>query len=172
MAMSGADVLEVIDALAERDIQVSIAGGWAVDALLRRATREHGDLDIAIDANAVDRAIGVLGELGLGGMVDERPARVVLTDGSRAVDLHPVVRGPDGIGRQRGLAGEMFEYPPGSTDAVGAIDGRAVRCLTPELLVRFHEGYEPRDIDRHDVAALALEFELPLPPPYGDVTVE
>jgi lincosamide nucleotidyltransferase A/C/D/E len=172
MAMSGADVLEVIDALAEAEIDVSIAGGWAVDALLRRVTREHGDLDIAIDAGSVDRAIGVLWELGLGEMVDERPARVVLTDGSRAVDLHPVVRGADGIGRQMGLAGEIFEYPPGSTDSVGAIGGRPVRCLTPELLVRFHEGYEPRDVDRRDVAALALEFGLPLPSPYGDMTVE
>jgi hypothetical protein len=47
-----------------------------------------------------------------------------------------------------------------------------MRCLTPQLLVRFHEGYEPRDVDRHDLAALAVEFGLALPPPYGDAPVE
>ena len=172
MVMSGADVLAVIDALAAWDVEVSIAGGWAVDALLGRTTREHGDLDLAIDAESVDSAIGVLADLGLHDIVDELPARIVVTDGRRAVDLHPVVWAADGTGRQTGTGGEIFEYPPGSTEAVGAIDGRPVRCLTPQLLVRFHEGYEPRDVDRRDVAALALEFGLQLPPPYGDAPVE
>lgn len=28
-------------------------------------------------------------------------------------------------------------------------------CLSAELQARFHDGYEPRDIDRHDLALLA-----------------
>lgn len=172
MVMSGADVLEVVDALAERDIEVSVAGGWAVDALLGRTTRVHGDLDLAIDADSVDSAAGVLAELGLREVIDERPARLVVTDGRRAVDLHPVVWTTGGTGRQAGAGGEIFLYPPGSTAAEGVIHGRPVRCLTPELLVRFHEGYEPRDVDGRDMAALASEFGLQLPPPYDAVPVE
>jgi hypothetical protein len=38
--------------------------------------------------------------------------------------------------------------------------------LTPELLVAFHLGYEPRAIDRNDMAALAERYALKLPDPY------
>ncbi len=72
----------------------------------------------------------------------------------------------DGTGRQSTGTGGEFVYPPGSTDASGRIGGREVRCLTPELLVTFHLGYEPRDIDRRDMAALAERFWIRLPDPY------
>ena len=168
MAMSAADVIDILDALSARGISVSIAGGWAVDALLGRQTRDHGDLDLAIDAEVVDDAIGVLAACGLREVVDQRPARVELSDGRRTVDLHPVAWGADGIGRQEGLRGEVYEYPLGSTDATGAIEERDVQCLTPELLVRFHEGYEPRDVDRKDMSALAARFGVQLPAAYRD----
>lgn len=166
MAMTEDDVLAVVDVLEERAILVSVAGGWAIDALVGRVTREHGDLDLAIDTTLVDRAIGVLGRIGLRVDLDERPARLTLGDGRRAIDLHPVAWGSDGTGIQDGFAGERFTYPPGSTDAAGRIGGRTVRCLTPELLIAFHLGYEPRPIDRQDMAALARQFDLELPPPY------
>jgi lincosamide nucleotidyltransferase A/C/D/E len=41
-------------------------------------------------------------------------------------------------------------------DALGRIAGRAVPCLTPELQLRFHLGYEPGPTDRHDVALLRV----------------
>ena len=166
MAMTEADVLAVLDILEDAAIPVSVAGGWAVDALLDRVTREHGDLDLAIDTMLVDDAVEALGRIVLRAELDERPARLVLGDGRRAVDLHPVAWGVDGIGVQVGLAGERFVYPPGSTDAVGHIGGRTFRCLTPELLIGFHLGYDPRSIDRQDLAALASQFDLELPPPY------
>ena len=168
MTTTEAAVLEVLGALARRGIGVSVAGGWAVDALLRRATREHRDLDLAIDTSALEPAIDALSEIGLRVSLDERPSRVELRDDERIVDLHPVVWGGDGTGRQAGLAGETYEYPPGSTDARGVIGGRDVRCLTPELLIRFHDGYEPRPVDRRDMAALAARFGLPLPHAYAD----
>ncbi len=46
--MPAEHVVEVYDLLASRGIGVWIDGGWGVDALLERQTREHGDLDIAI----------------------------------------------------------------------------------------------------------------------------
>lgn len=168
MGMSEVGVIEVLEELERGGIAVSVAGGWAVDALLGHTTRAHGDLDLAIDASLVDRAIEALASLGLAIAVDERPARLVLHGGGRTVDLHPVTWSSDGMGRQVGLAGEVFEYPRGSTDAVGQIAGRRIRCLTPELLVRFHEGYEPRPIDRADVSALADRFELELPAVYRE----
>jgi len=166
MPMSADDVVEILDRLEMAGVAASVAGGWAVDALLGHPTREHDDLDLAVDAADVDRAIDALGVLGLGIDVDERPARLALGDGQRAVDLHPVAWDADGTGRQSTGTGGEFVYPPGSTDARGRIGGREVRCLTPELLVTFHLGYEPRDIDRRDMAALAERYRIRLPDPY------
>lgn len=166
MPVSARQVLEILDTLADAAITVTVAGGWAVDALLDRETREHTDLDLAIDAVLVDRAIERLGRAGFDVTLDQRPARVELRHGERVVDLHPVTMAADGVGRQPGFAGEVYDYPPGSLDATGTIAGRTVRCLTPELLVRFHEGYEPREIDRSDMSALATAFDIELPRPY------
>jgi hypothetical protein len=44
--MSEADVLWVLDVLEDAGITVFLDGGWAVDALLQRQTREHVDLDV------------------------------------------------------------------------------------------------------------------------------
>lgn len=166
MPMSAEDVVDVLDRLETAGVGASVAGGWAVDALLGHPTRDHGDLDLAVDAADIDRAIDALEKLGLGIDVDARPARLALCDGRRAVDLHPVAWDADGTGRQSTGTGGEYVYPPGSTHARGRIGGREVRCLTPELLVTFHVGYEPRDIDRRDMAALAQRYGLRLPDPY------
>lgn len=166
MPISALEVIEVLDALDEAGIRVSVAGGWAVDALLGRETRKHGDLDLAVDASLVPRAIEALIGIRFEVTLDQRPARVELHDGARLVDLHPVTIDADGIGRQPGLGGETFAYPPGSMDAVGVIGARSVRCLTPTLIARFHDGYEPRAIDRADMAALVEHFDVELPAAY------
>ena len=168
MAIWADEVVDVLDRLAAAGVDASVAGGWAIDALLGRVTREHGDLDLAVDAADIDRAIKALAGLGLSVEVDERPARLAVGDGRRAVDLHPVRWGVDGVGRQSTGTGGDFVYPRGSTDARGRIGDREVRCLTPELLVSFHTGYEPRDIDRADMAALAACYELELPAAYRE----
>jgi lincosamide nucleotidyltransferase A/C/D/E len=168
MPISAEEVIDVLDRLEGAGIGASVAGGWAIDALLGRVTREHGDLDLAIDADEIDQAIEALEAVGLNVKVDERPARLALGDRRRSVDLHPVRWGADGTGRQSTGTGGEFIYPPGSSRAVGRIGGREVRCLSPELLVTFHLGYEPRDIDRNDMAALADAFGLQLPDPYRE----
>jgi lincosamide nucleotidyltransferase A/C/D/E len=81
-------------------------------------------------------------------------ARVELTaqDGRR-VDLHPVAFAADGSGIQQGLNGVVFAYSQdGFTE--GVIDGRRLTCLSVPQQLRFREGYEPRDVDLHDVGLL------------------
>jgi lincosamide nucleotidyltransferase A/C/D/E len=121
---------------------------------------------LAVDAADIARAIQTLEALGLSVEVDERPARLAMGDGRRTVDLHPVRWGADGVGRQSTGTGGEFVYPPGSTAARGRIAHREVRCLTPDLLLTFHRGYEPRDIDRRDMAALVEHYGLKLPDPF------
>jgi lincosamide nucleotidyltransferase A/C/D/E len=166
--MEAAEVLRVLDALDAAAIRAGITGGWGIDALLRRETRPHGDVDLGVASVAVDGAIAALRRLGYVVAVDDRPARVVLTSGVGQVDLHPIVWQPSGAGVQTGLDGETFDYPAGSLDGEGEIGGRSVRCGTPELQVAFHTHYQPRDHDRRDMAALASAFGLSLPASYSD----
>jgi lincosamide nucleotidyltransferase A/C/D/E len=166
--VNATEVLRVLDALDAAGIGWGITGGWGIDALLRRQTRAHGDVDLGIASEAVEAAIGALASLEYSLEVDERPARVVLRSADGQVDLHPIVWGPSGAGVQTGLDGETFDYPTSSLEAEGEIGGRLVRCGTPELQLTFHEHYEPRDHDRRDMAALAAAFGLSLPPAYSD----
>ena len=158
--MEAAEVVRVLDALDTVGIRAGITGGWGIDALLRRETRRHGDVDLGIASEAVDVAIGALRPLGYAVATDARPARVVLTSDAGQVDLHPIVWDDAGVGVQTGLDGERFDYPAGSLEAEGEIAGRIVRCATPELQVAFHSHYEPREHDRLDMAALATAFDL------------
>lgn len=162
--MQAAEVLRVLDAFDSTGVTAGITGGWGIDALLRRETRPHGDVDLGVASEAVDVAIDALRALGYVVAADDRPARVVLTSESSRVDLHPIVWDADGAGVQTGFDGERFDYPAGSLDAKGEIAGRTVRCGTPELQVAFHSHYAPRDHDRRDMAALAAAFDLSLPP--------
>jgi lincosamide nucleotidyltransferase A/C/D/E len=165
--MDAAEVLRVLDALDAAGVRSGMTGGWGIDALLRRETRPHGDVDLGIASEVVDAAVSALGPLRYVLSIDERPARVVMRSDRGQVDLHPIVWQDSGTGVQTGLDGETFDYPPGSLDAEGEIGGRKVRCGTPELQVAFHRRYEPRDHDRRDMAALAEAFDLSLPPPYA-----
>jgi len=157
----------VLRALDGAGVSAGVTGGWGIDALLRRQTRKHGDVDLGVPSQAIDAAIEALRGLGYAIIADERPARVVLSSDGSHVDLHPIVVLPSGAGVQTGFDGQTFEYPPGSLEAEGEIGGRIVRCGTPELQVTFHRGYEPREHDRLDMAALAEAFGLTLEPPYS-----
>jgi lincosamide nucleotidyltransferase A/C/D/E len=165
--MEAAQVLRVLDALEAAGVTPGVSGGWGIDALLRRQTRVHGDVDLGVPSDAVDAAVAALQGLGYELAADERPARVVLDGPDGKVDLHPIVMQPSGTGVQTGFEGQTFEYPPGSLEAEGEIGGRTVRCATPALQVAFHGGYEPREHDRLDMAALAKAFALTLEPPYS-----
>jgi lincosamide nucleotidyltransferase A/C/D/E len=164
--MSGADVLRVLDALALEGIAAGITGGWGMDALLGRQTREHGDVDLGIAAGRVNDALRVLEDLGYAVIADERPARIALVGPGGGVDVPPIEFSPTGAGTQTGFDRQRFAYPAGSLDHDGVIDGRHVRCGSPTLQIAFHRGYPPRDHDRADMALLAEAFGLALPPEF------
>ena len=164
--MESIEVLRVLDTLAAAGVRASLTGGWGVDALLGRQTRAHGDADLGISADVLDRAIAALGKLGYVVSEDLRPARVAMASSSGHVDLHPIEFDGEGYGVQRGHEGERFDYPPGSLDAAGTIDGGAVRCGTPALQLAFHSHYQPRPHDIEDMRALAAAFGFTLPSSY------
>lgn len=160
---SAREVVRILRALEAAHIGVGVTGGWGVDALVRRQTRPHRDLDLGVSTDDVGAAIAATEVLGYTITEDRRPTRLVLVSDRGRIDLHPIAWDSTGNGLQTGFDDEVFRYPPGSLDAEGEIGGERVTCGTPALQLAFHQGYEPTERDRRDMAALARAFDLTLP---------
>lgn len=167
--MRPGDVVTVMGALEAAGVRAWVAGGWGVDALLGRQTRHHRDLDVVLDADdgAELKATAALGGLGYRPADLRAPAgkwmpeKVVLRDRcGRTVDLLPATVSTTPP------RGEGFSYPPDAFSR-GAVGGRPVACLSASVQLTFHEDYEPRALDRHDVALLCRQFGLTLPQSYA-----
>ena len=152
LRMREADVIRVLDALDEAAAEPVLAGGWGVDALVGRQTRRHFDLDVVIapGTEAESRARAALAPLGyevvdphaLAGHWTE--ARAVLRD----ADGHTI---------------DLLQVGVGDGTAEGHLAGRAVRCLSPETQLLFHQGYPLPSKHRRDIDLLCRTFHLPRP---------
>ena len=152
--MQAGQVVTLVQQLNGHGQRAWVAGGWAVDALVGAQTREHADLDLAVNADRLDAIVSVLSQLGFALSMDQLPIRAEFTapDG-RCVDLHPVRFAADGSGVQAGPAGTSFAYSAdGFTD--GVLDEHPVPCLSCPQQLAFRDGYELRPVDRHDLALL------------------
>ena len=152
--MTASEVHAIVDWLETRAVVYQINGGWAVDGLVGHQTRPHRDLDLFVDAAAVDDIVGWLTARGYAVETDWLPARLELRSGPLRVDVHPMVLDSDGNGVQRGLGGEVFEHSR-AMRTLGVVSGRAVVVATAKRLRELHEGYESRDVDVHDLHLLA-----------------
>ncbi len=162
------EVLEVLGALKGAGLNVWLDGGWGVDALLGEQTRDHEDVDIVVELDRIDEILRAVEPLGFRLAEDYLPTRAVLRSSvPRQIDVHPVTFDAEGIGWQRLAApdGTDCPYPP-SGFGQGRLLGRVVPCLTAQLQLEHHRGYEQRERDRVDMAALANAFELYLSDPY------
>jgi len=166
--VKAAEVLRILELLEERGLRAWLDGGWGVDALLGRVTRRHDDVDVVVESAALDDVLVALGSLDYRVAEDHAPTRVVVraSDG-RQVDLHLVLFDSDGTAWQPGACpdGSDCPYPP-SGFGRGRILDRDVPCISAELQLEHHRGYEPRPHDRVDMANLAERFGLTLPHPY------
>lgn len=157
--MTADDVLLVHSLLHEAGATVWIGGGWGIDALLGEQTRPHRDLDLMHRLDQEPVVLAALAEAGFAESFDARPVRFVLSDQRRReLDLHPLVFAADGSALQASPdASKPFTYPA-SCFVTGVIAGTVVPCLSAEQQVYFHQGYEPTDRDRHDMARLREKF--------------
>jgi lincosamide nucleotidyltransferase A/C/D/E len=116
----------------------------------------------------MEAVVRALAPLGFVLTEDYLPTRAVLrTSDGRQVDLHPVGFDEEGVGWQEGAMpdGGDCPYPPDGLTS-GRLLGRVVPCITAELQVAHHSGYDPTDVDRADMAALAAVFSVSLPEQY------
>lgn len=166
--MDSQAVLEVVGALERAGVRVWLDGGWGVDALLGEQTRPHDDLDVVIALDDAPATQAALAGRGFGVSEEELPTRFVLRDRhDRRIDFHTVAFDAEGGGVQRLQDGSPWHYPPESFFGEGRVAGVAVPCLTAEVQVLAHLGYEPDATDRHDMRLLVERFGLKLPERYG-----
>jgi lincosamide nucleotidyltransferase A/C/D/E len=150
-------------------VDACIGGGWAVDALVGRQTREHSDLDLWVESADTEGLFAALAEQGVDRVLPwpgDRHWNFVLHDRhSRRVDLHLYEDLGDGR-LQYGSATTPFGFTVEDLSGQGTIGVMPVRCERPEFALRNHTGYDVRAVDRHDVSVLREHFELPLPEEY------
>jgi lincosamide nucleotidyltransferase A/C/D/E len=162
------DVLAFLDMVDGQGIRVWLDGGWAVDASLGRRTRTHADLDIVIEQKDLDSVADALRAKGYGPAHrnDTQPWNFALGDSAgREVDFHVIVLDQKGNGIY-GPPANGESYSAEALSGIGVIRGRAVACISPEWLVRFHSGYELDENDRADVRELCEKFGIELPPAF------
>lgn len=142
------------------NITIWIDGGWCVEALLGEQTREHPDLDIAVDRKDSSQLNEALISLGY---YDE-PRNdttdwnyAMAAENGRLVDVH--VFEFDDAGKN--IYG--IEYPKESLTGKGTIDGQEVKCISPEWMFKFKTSYEPKQKDLQDVNALAKKYGFSVP---------
>ncbi|MFC6594524.1 nucleotidyltransferase domain-containing protein [Kitasatospora paranensis] len=159
--MEADDVLSVVDLLRRAGTDFWVGGGWGIDTLIGRQSRDHRDLDLMHRLEQEPAVLAALGTAGFVETLDQRPVRFVLTDSTgRAIDLHPLVFAEDGSALQSSFdTASPFHYPS-SSFVTGNLGGTVVPCLSAEQQVYFHQGYEPTDRDLADMAQIRMAFGI------------
>lgn len=163
--MSAQDAVRLVRLLEDNGIDVWLDGGWGVDALLEEETREHDDLDLVCRLADSDQIVELLEADGYELVDGHAPLSFVLVDADgRQVDVHPVVfddaRG-GGVYQMKG--GREWIYPASGFAGRGRVAGEHVRCLTPEVQVLVHDGYELEEKDYRELRLLHDRFGVALP---------
>lgn len=131
-------------------IETWLMGGWGVDALLGRQTRDHHDLDVLVELASLASCRRRLDDLGFEfGYVwddetwwlDGQPTAFVYghQDG-REIDVHVIRREPNG--EIATLWTVPYAITAEALEGRGVVAGRGVRCLTAGMQRRAHTGYE------------------------------
>jgi lincosamide nucleotidyltransferase A/C/D/E len=161
--MTAEQAVDLVKLFEQNQIEVTLDGGWGVDALLGEQTRKHADLDIVIMFIDSPRIRSLLEAQGYRDVPrpDTREINYVLGDDlGHLVDIHTYTL--DRVNHpEQGL-----DYPLESLNGNGAILGHPVRCIDVENMVMFHSGYELDENDYNDVRSLCQRFGIDLPPEY------
>jgi lincosamide nucleotidyltransferase A/C/D/E len=163
--MEADEVVRLLDLFDAAGVEVWIDGGWGVDALLEEQTREHDDLDLVArlaDSQVIVRVLEAAGyEVVAGGAPK---SFVAVTEDGRQVDVHPVTFDEErGGGVYLMDDGREWVYPAAGFDGKGRVGGRPARCLTPDVQVLVHDGYELEEKDYRELELLHERFGVAVP---------
>lgn len=144
-------VLDLLDSLGMR---YWVDGGWGVDMLIGRQTRTHRDVDIDFDATFEKPLLTALEAAGYRITTDWRPCRVELHHLERGyTDIHPLHISDSGSARQADPEGGWYHFKA-EWFTTTVFEGRVIPCISAEAQRLLHSGYEPREVDKMDLANL------------------
>ena len=153
--MTSDGVLGFYNWLRANSITIWIDGGWCVDALIGKQTREHSDLDIAVQHkdNARLRMLFENNHYTEEERYDSSEFMYVMkSEAGKYFDVH-VFEYDDNGNNTYGI-----EYPFGSLAGTGVINGQVVNCIDPDFMLKFKTGYKPKEKDLHDLRVLREKF--------------
>ena len=182
--MRAEDVVALYTLLVEQGVHVWVDGGWGIDALLTVQTRPHKDLDALVRFDDLVTMADILAERGfilkeiwsenrwVGHPVQvrligrETPAgsevatAFVLRNGDgHELDAHVLTLAGDGSGIPAWNTDQI--YPPDALAGHGMILSTPVRCLSAQMQMLTHAGYELQDKDLQDLRLLHEHFGIP-----------
>lgn len=128
-------------------------GGWGVDALYGKQTREHRDIDINFDAAKTGVVLKALKDLGYVLETDWLPVRAEFAHSRYGyLDIHPFDIGEKSV-KQANPEGGFWEFPR-EYFGKAVFEGRTIPCISLEGQKAFHSGYELKEKDLHDIEIL------------------
>lgn len=165
--MNEKEATDLLKKIEHIGVDVWIGGGWGVDALLGQLTRPHNDIDIYIEKK--DAAVFI--EMMISDGYSETKMEFTTNDHTawrdgfgRTIDLHLFE-----FAENDTLLFENVAYPAGVLNGKGTIGGVSIRCMTAEAQLLFHQGYEHKEKDIHDVLLLCKTFGLQIPEQYENL---
>ncbi len=163
--MTSDAVVEFLDLVEASSIEVCLDGGWGIDALLGEQSREHGDLDIILRVEDVPRLVEVTRAAGYTRQSGPTATNFVLkTPSGHEVDVHAIAFDSRGFGVFALPDGRKWPFPPAAFQGRGQVQGKEVRCLSPDAQVQCHaQGYTPDQADLQDMKLLQDRFGVVLP---------
>ena len=174
--VSAQDVISIYQRLLSNRIRVWLTGGWGIDALLQQQTRPHKDLDVILLLDDVVRMRELLAGDGyalkelwsencwvVDGHGVETATAFVLQDGEgRELDAHAIQLDNEGNGIPA-WEGEGLVFAREDLAGQGTIGGLLVQCLTPQMQMLCHTGYELPQQQSRDLELLRVKFGVECP---------
>lgn len=163
--MEARDVIEILRMFETASVDVWVEGGWGIDALLGAQNRDHGDLDVVVDAPRGEAAKAMLAAAGFQVIFEDPPGRwSFMDDRERIVDV--CISASDRYGDRWNInrrTGRGDPDYPFDCFTYGWIAGTKVACLGPETQVVHHMGYDIEEVDLFDVELLRERFDVSVP---------
>ena len=144
-ALSAEQARALYELLDQGGVRCWVMGGWGVDALLGRVTREHKDLDLLVLISDLPRYAQVVRGNGFGRKLEWSESQPIDVDGlpfdsafvdahrdGREIDVHVIDVDHEGAVVQ--FHTEPWPLPRGAVSGSGTIEGMTVRAVFPETL--------------------------------------
>ncbi len=174
--MTAEKLIKIHNDLKALGVDMILDGGWGVDALLGKETREHKDVDFFIDEKNLETVKKYFASNGYEPSRTEpsSPWHFLLENDDTIVDIHVLDIDEDGRGWY-GPKENNAIFTAESLAGEGSIEGVKFRSLTPEYRVECltkefgvitRTGYNLKDSDYDDIAKLCQQFKIEMPEEY------